>query len=177
MSRSGLTAGALSSRARSTKSGKAKSVQGIEPPVIPARKLRRKAAEEAKSENGYEAREIGAGQIWDFWAFKMNRCIIESQTDQSTTFDQITDAILGRPTLSEEKERERRKLEKEREARIEMALRKQRKVLEKAKAAVFGPPKSQDQMIEELRQEEEAALQKEQLARLEEKFEGVLTLL
>ena len=67
--------------------------------------------------------------------------------------------------------------EKERSARLEKLRRSQRKALDAARAVVFGPPPTQDQIDEEIRRLEEEELQSAQLDRLKERFEGTLTLL
>ena len=150
---------------------------GVDSAAVPPRKLRREAAEEFIYQNRNKLKEIEAGQIWDFWAVKLNAYISDSQHHQASAMDRITDSIWGRPKLSEQKEMELQKQERERLQRLEKARAQQRKVLVAAQTVLFGPPKSQEELDEEIKQCEEEELQLEQLARLEELFEGTLTLL
>jgi hypothetical protein len=160
-----------SGRLTRAKSIKAKSERGIE---HAPRNKRRKA---------YEARvkpqeEISAGQIWDFWAVKANKLISNGLDDNvGATFDTVTDAILGKPKLSEEEERMLKRQQEERLRRQQKAARKQQALLENMKEAVFGKSKTQDEIDEEIRLQEESVLQAQQLDWLQRKFEGELTLL
>ena len=122
-------------------------------------------------------KEIKAGQIWDYWAVKLNAYISDTQNHQASALDKITDTIWGNPKISEQQEMEMQKQEYRRIDRLENARRQQRKVLVAAQTVLFGPPKSQEELEEEIKIREEAELQLEQLARLEERFEGTLTLL
>lgn len=175
-----VKAGAAMSRTGSvirSKSIRVKSMAGVDSAAVPPRKLRREAAEEFIYQNRNKLKEIEAGQIWDFWAVKLNAYISDSQNHQASAMDRITDSIWGRPKLSEKKEMELQKEERERLQRLEKARAQQRKVLVAAQTVLFGPPKSQEELDEEIKQCEEEELQLEQLARLEELFEGTLTLL
>jgi hypothetical protein len=117
--------------------------------------------------------EISAGQIWDFWAAKANR-IITSRVGKNVglTFDNVTDAILGKPKMSESDERKLKKQQEERARRQRKAALKQRSLLESFKEAVFFKGKTQDEIDEEIRLQEESILQADTLERLQRKFEG-----
>jgi hypothetical protein len=159
------------------KSVRARSVQSAAPPVIPAKTLRRIAAKEAESQDSIGVKEIEAGEIWDFWALKINSCITDTHHDQICALEKISDVLFGGPNLNEMQKKELEKQEKERSARLEKLRRSQRKALDAARAVVFGPPPTQDQIDEEIRRLEEEELQSAQLDRLKERFEGTLTLL
>ncbi len=121
---------------------------------------------------------ISAGQIWDFWGAKVNKLISDGfHDDVGPTFDTVTDAILGKPKLSEAEQNALNRQQEERLRRQHRAARKQRALLESMKEAVFGKSKTQDEFDEEIRLQEESILQTEQLERLQRKFEGELTLL
>ena len=153
------------------KSFKVKPVRGIE---LAPRKARRKAYETKEK----EVQEISAGHIWDFWAAKANRIITSGVGDNvGITFDNVTDAILGKPKLSDADERTLKKQQEERARRQRKAALKQRALLESFKEAVFGKSKTQDEIDEEIRLQEESILQADTLERLQRKFEGELTLL
>jgi hypothetical protein len=152
---------------------KAKSVRGIE---LAPRKARRKALE--AQEKALPVFEVNAGQIWDFWAAKANRIITRGVGDNvGPTFDNVTDVILGKPKLSEADERKLKKEQDERLRRQQRAARKQRDLLKNMKEAVFGKGKTQEELDEEIRLQEESILQAEQLERLQRKFQGELTLM
>ena len=51
---------------------RAKTVEGVAPPTIPARKLCRMAANDAPSQDSDKVGQIEAGQIWDFLTLKIN---------------------------------------------------------------------------------------------------------
>jgi hypothetical protein len=161
------------SRLSRAKSIKAKPVRGIELAPRVARKMKLDAQEKVE-----HVHEVSAGQIWDFWAAKANKLISTGFNDNvAPAFDIVTDAILGKPKLSEVEERTLRKQQEERLRRQQKAAWKQRILLENMKTAVFGKRKTQDEINEEIRLQEENSLQTEQLERLEIKFEGELTLL
>jgi hypothetical protein len=179
-SKAGSVAGGTLSRAEScastgrltrAKSIKAKAARGIE---LAPRKARRKAYEAQEK----EVQEISAGQIWDFWAVKANKLISTGVNDSvGPTVDTVTDAILGKPKMSEADERTLRKQQEERLRRQQKAALKQRALLDSMKETVFGKGKTKDEIDEEIRLQEESILQAEQLERLQRKFEGELTLL
>ncbi len=155
------------------KSIKAKSVRGIE---LAPRQARRKALETQEKE--VHLVEISAGQIWDFWGAKVNNFVLNGFHDNvGTSFDTATDAILGKPKLSEAHLKALKRQNDERLRRQQKAARKQRALLENIKDAVLGKSKPQDEIDEEIRLQEESILQAVQLERLQRKFEGELTLL
>lgn len=179
MSRAGSVTGGSISRAESVgKMSRAKSIKtksimrGLE---LAPRKARKKAWD---AQEKTEAVEISAGQIWDFWAVKTNKILSSGLGDSlGPTLDTVTDAILGKPKLSESEERRLKREQEERLYRQQKAARKQRILLEKMKESVFGKGKTQEEIDVEIRLREESILQEEQLQRLQEKFEGELTLL
>jgi hypothetical protein len=147
-------------------------MRGLE---LAPRKARKKAWD---AQEKTEAVEISAGQIWDFWAVKTNKILSSGLGDSlGPTLDTVTDAILGKPKLSESEERRLKREQEERLYRQQKAARKQRILLEKMKESVFGKGKTQEEIDVEIRLREESILQEEQLQRLQEKFEGELTLL
>ena len=144
-------------------------------PVIPARCLRRAmAALDPKQER--QRREIGAGQIWDFWAVKANAVFAGGAADLGDAVDDAIDFLQGPPALAPQEEAALRRRQQERQERRELSAREQRKLVERVHAAVvpgWTPAAEAAAALEE----EEAALQREQLAFLQERFEGTLTLL
>ena len=97
-------------------------------------------------------KEIEAGQIWDHWAVKLNAYIVDTQNHHSNALDNITDIFFGKPRLGEKKEKELQKLEQDRVKRLEKARKQQQKLLVAAQTIFFGPPKSQEELVEEIKQ-------------------------
>lgn len=138
------------------------------------RKQRAKAA--AATQKDSSNPEKGLGKIWDHWAVKANTWI-DDNLDGLVHLDGLVEGLLGQPRSSTDQPTALTKEEDDRQRRKRRMHRKQQQFLSQLGAAVFGPAKSQEELAEEEREREEAALQAAQLARLQEKFAGRLTLL
>jgi hypothetical protein len=135
---------------------------------------RKQRAKEAAARRLVEssAPEKNLGKIWDHWAVKANSWI-DTHIESIAHMDGVVDLFLCKPPGSAATTKE----EEERKRRLRKARRQQEKLMDHLSASFFGPGKTQEQLAEERRDEEEAALQEAQLARLQEKFAGRLTLL